>query len=175
MCASAFATEGMTSSTAPSNSIPVTASLTATTVNFTISDSVTARTNTATTEDIFDLTYSDFEVTNNMKLGVLEVHSLKAEGQNGWEVVADNAVTWTNMLRDQKKLSMLATNADSDNAALATDGINLAGDGITDTYKVEVSNNGGKTTYKLTGHTGPVSAPIPETTVANVIVTVAIK
>ena len=176
MCASAFATEGMQTSTSPSNSIPVTANLTATTINFTISDSVSARTNTETTDDIFDLSYSDFEVTNTMEIGVLEVVSLKAVGQNGWTVVNDTGdVTWTNMLRDQHKLSMVATNTDSKKEALKIDGINLAGEGITDTYKVEVPNNEGKTTYKLTGHTGPVSASMAETTVANVIVTVAIK
>lgn len=174
MCASAFAAEGMKASNESQNSISVTANLTATTINFTISDRVSARTNTET-DDIFDLTYSDFEVTNRMKIGVLEVVSLKAEGENGWTVVNDDAVTWTNMLRDQHKLSMLATNDNSTNDALKTNGINLAGNGITEDYKVELQNNGGTTTYKLTGHTGPVSAPMTETTVAKLIVTVAIK
>lgn len=176
MCASAFATEGMKTSNESQNSISVTANLTATTIDCLISDSVSARPNGNTAEDIFDLSYSDFVVTNNMKIGALAVVSLKAEGQNGWTVVNDTgAVTWTNMLRDQHKLSMVATNADSEAAALETQGIDLAGDGITETYKLTVPNNGGTTTYKLTGHTGPVSAPMTETTVAKLIVTVEIQ
>lgn len=143
-------------------SVPVKANLTAATISFTISEQVTA---TQSAEDPVNLTYSDLLIKNTMKAGKLQVTSLVAEGQNGWSVVKDSSVSdWKALAFDQKKLSILADNGDITKADLA--------ESLTTSVSIP---NAGETTYKLTGHTGPVSTAVTNETVAKIVATISLS
>lgn len=142
------------------NTIALSANLTPTTLDFEISDSVTASTQTA--DDPTVLTYSNLTIKNLMQTGKLEVEKLVLTGKNGYTAAGDS-IDWKNLSVNEKKFSMLASCADITNYDLSNQ---LR-------RSVEIQNNG-SVTYSFTGHTG-ISAEGFNGAIAQLVVTVTLK
>ena len=98
-----------------------------------------------------------------MSTGSIDITAMRAEGENGYSVVADGSEIWKEVAIDTKKLSIQAT-VDSELCDLSGEGFS-GGINIPRESSVEIL---------LSGHTAAVSCAVSGVTAANIITTVAL-
>ena len=145
---------------AEETSVEVKANFSPQTISFEIDQCVTA---TTSEEDPTKLDITPLTIKNNMSTGSIDITAMRAEGENGYSVVADGSEIWKEVAIDTKKLSIQAT-VDSELCDLSGEGFS-GGINIPRESSVEIL---------LSGHTAAVSCAVSGVTAANIITTVAL-
>ena len=148
-------------SSASDRAISVSANLSATTLSFDITETITATTRTES--DLTKLTYSSLTIENKMPTGKLEVEKLELSDAGDYTLVNDASTEWGKLSINDKKLSMLVSCGSEVNDHDMSSPL---------TRKLEIANNS-SISYTFSGHTGISSGYSGK--IAQLVVTLSLK